>query len=59
MQPCQQLLVDVVEAPVTKNCDDVLRPQHRNDSIDNRIGILLVKRRVTRFGNRIHDRVWI
>src|SRR6202162_5883283 len=41
----QQLFVDVVEAAITEHHHDIFLFQHRNDSIDNRRGVLFVKRR--------------
>ena len=42
-QSGEKLLVDVVEAAVAENHDHVFWPEHRNDSVDDCVRILLVE----------------
>jgi len=51
--------MNIIEASIAENHHDIFRSQHGNDSIDNRIGALLVKRRVTSSRNRIYNRLRI
>ena len=44
-----------IESAVAENSDDVLRSEQGHDSIDNGIGVLLVKRRAATFRNRIYN----
>src|SRR5246127_5395882 len=54
-QSREKLFVDIVESAVAENHDHVFWAQHRNDSLHNRVGILLVERRPAGLGNRSHD----
>ena len=45
LQFAQQLLVDVVEAAIAENDNDVFLLEHRHDSIDNRVRVFFVERR--------------
>ena len=47
--------MDVIESAIAENHYHVFRFQHRNDSIENRSGVLFVKSRMTRFGNCIYN----
>src|SRR4030095_7886088 len=43
-QSREKLLVNIVEPTVAEKHDHVFLPEHRNDSVHNRVRILLVKR---------------
>ena len=47
--------MDIVEAAVAENHDHVFWPEHRNDSVHNRVRILLVERRPAGLSDRCHD----
>ncbi len=47
--------MDIVEPAVAENHDHVFWPEHRNDSIHNRVRILLVERRPAGLSDRCHD----
>ncbi len=54
-QSRQQLLMNIVEAAVTENYDDIFWLKQRNNSLRNGIGILFVERRPAGPGNRSHN----
>jgi hypothetical protein len=54
-QSGEKLLMDIVEPAVTENHDYVFWPEHRNDSVHNRVRVLLVKRRPARLRDRRND----
>ena len=47
--------MDIVEPAVAENHDHVFRAEHRNDSVHNRVRILLVERRPARLTDRSND----
>jgi len=51
--------MNIIEAAVTENHDDIFWPQHWNNSIYNGIGVVFVKRRPASPGNRSHNPVWV
>ena len=59
LQSCPQsrekLLMDIVEAAVAENHDHIFWPEHRDDSVDNRVRILLVERRPAGLSDRRND----
>jgi hypothetical protein len=47
--------MDIVEPAVAENHDHVFWQEHRNDSVHNRVRILLVERRPARLSDRRND----
>src|SRR5438552_18699404 len=58
-QSGEKLLVDIVEAAVAENHDQVFWPKHRKDSVHNCVRILLVERRPAGFSDRRNNLIWL
>ena len=58
-QSREQLLVDTVEPAVAENYYNIFGPEHRNDSIHNRVSVLLVERRPASPGDRRYYALWL
>lgn len=51
----EKLLMDIVEPAVAEDDDHVSWPEHRNNSVHDRVGVLLVECRPVSLGDRSHD----
>src|SRR5436190_21739731 len=58
-QSGEKLLVDIVEAAVAENHDQVFWPKHRKNSVHNCVRILLVERRPAGFSDRRNNLIWL
>src|SRR5215831_1871510 len=54
-QSREKLLMDIVKPTVAENRDHIFWPEHWNDSVHNRVGILLVECGPARLCDRSND----